>query len=405
MADNDVESRKRPWVDSPPEERRRSSYDPVRDHHVTLTHSRNSSIENLSSSETASPAKRPATPSTIARIESGGAESGPRSAESDSITPRSGTSTSFGAEDTQQVTSTEDRNQNQQHHQHQHSQHSNSQHPQSNTVKLSPSVWGEKPLDPIVKRLDDFIQRNLRGRPNWDRIEIEAKLGIIVEKRRGYRLYLPVQSESVLDPSFQDVRFESNMTMQQHQHFNKLLNGVVRPGSGVTYKHHHLVDSFYKGQRGEKIRVTTDRNTGEIVKDGVISKQTIAHMNVYMPECNLDYRITLSEELPKPSPEAECTNRREKDRLSYDHQIVRVDLTQVKSSSGYGNQEWMHELEVELAVPKLAHERTKLLQHGPSRSAYYDFLATFLNNVRLLGGKALPPTQGVNLGSNNENQR
>ncbi|KAI8813517.1 hypothetical protein BJ742DRAFT_767096 [Cladochytrium replicatum] len=66
------------------------------------------------------------------------------------------------------------------------------------------------------------------------------------------------------------------MTMQQHHRFNKLLNDV--------------------GQRGEKVRVTTDPTTGELVKDGVISKQTIADMNVHMPECNLDYRIIIREE-------------------------------------------------------------------------------------------------------------
>jgi hypothetical protein len=57
-------------------------------------------------------------------------------------------------------------------------------------------------------------------------------------------------------------RFESDMTMQQHAHFNKLLNGLVEKGI-LKYSHTKQSDLFYRKGNG-KVRVSVDSKTNEV---------------------------------------------------------------------------------------------------------------------------------------------
>lgn len=161
------------------------------------------------------------------------------------------------------------------------------------------------------------------------------------------RLELPVATETstslflltVINPL--DVRFESKMTMEQHQAYNKLLNDVVGysanypSGAKVSYSHQREVDYFYDEHLATggtvHLRVTRDAITKELKPNGVLAKRRIADLNVYMPRYPFDYRISINSEAPMPVPSADKQPVfvREKDRLSYAHQRYNIDLTQV----------------------------------------------------------------------------
>ncbi|KAJ3166136.1 mRNA-capping enzyme subunit beta [Geranomyces variabilis] len=270
----------------------------------------------------------------------------------------------------------------------QHHHHHQQQQQQPHTMHLQPSIFGKRPDDDIVLQVSEFFWQNLGAVADGRQLEIEGKLGLIVDKNTGDRIRLPVRSETVLwnDGSY---RFDSNMTRDQHGHFNRVLNALVQPPApGLTplrYIHTNEVDHYHE-DAGRKIRVSMDQKTGRVRE--VLCKRRIADLEIYLPNSPLDFRISMSLELPAPHPPpgSVSRNRRFKDRLSYSHQAVRVDLTQVKQVMGK-NEEVTHECEVEfIRAACLLEERQKRMQNQPNLfTAYVD---VFLNNLRFLSRKA-----------------
>ncbi|ORY05980.1 mRNA triphosphatase CET1 [Basidiobolus meristosporus CBS 931.73] len=268
-----------------------------------------------------------------------------------------------------------------------------------NLARLERSIFCMEPLDDILKVVSDFLYKHL-DRPY---VEIEAKLGVLIDKRTNQRIKLPVATETVL--SLEDdkwFRFESDMKLEQHRHFNSILNKRVSDskapnyrGSIIEYKHTRETDRFYQVD-GTKVRVTTDQQTGEVVPNGIVEKTRVANLNIHSPNTRLDFRITISAEIPKKLPEGKHQFERNKDRLSYRHEIWKFDLTQVKGNepSFYGYRppertpELKHELELEFADPTvLLNERKKIERGEPNN--YSTIVKIFLNNIRLLAKKAL----------------
>ena len=84
-----------------------------------------------------------------------------------------------------------------------------------------------------------------------------------------------------------------------------------------------------------KIRVTYDQKTNQILAK--IIKVRIADLNIFLPNCPLDCRISINFEM-KYNGDIESiisrntldrSNDRSKDRLSYTHGLYQIDLTQV----------------------------------------------------------------------------
>lgn len=192
-------------------------------------------------------------------------------------------------------------------------------------------------------------------------LEIEAKLGQIVDKERGGRLRLPVMTECVINSNNSDFRtaFESSMSLAQHRVMNNFLNEAVKasmPQAGLkriplSYAHKKERDTFYEVPLNElppliqnylnprhkpKVRVTTDQKTGDILAK--IIKCRIADLDVYSPSTNVDWRISVNLEMnfdrdvqQFPISEGGGGRGREriKDRMSYRHLAYQIDLTQV----------------------------------------------------------------------------
>ena len=67
---------------------------------------------------------------------------------------------------------------------------------------------------------------------------------------------------------------------------------------GINYEHLHLIDNFYAPEsgRGEKIRVTRDEKTGEVL--ATVRKIRLADLNIYSPKRAADWRISVNLEVP-----------------------------------------------------------------------------------------------------------
>lgn len=220
-------------------------------------------------------------------------------------------------------------------------------------------------------------------------LEIEAKIGQLIDKNTNERLRLPVKSECVLNPHDPNLRitFKSSMTevrstqidftsltnslMQaQHRSLNQFLNTAFlnskhskpQPGARsripMSYVHTFERDSFFDlSQSGilslpasiraqlnprqpkAKIRVTTEHKTGKEISK--IIKARVADLDIHSPCTAFDWRVSVNIEMnidgdlsTKVEPSSMDGKRpeRNKDRVSYRHLAYQIDLTQVTPS-------------------------------------------------------------------------
>lgn len=75
------------------------------------------------------------------------------------------------------------------------------------------------------------------------------------------------------------IRFESNMSLDQHKHFNEILNERVTQsnargyrGERIHYKHTYETDRFYHPDNNTrtKWRVTTNQQTGQASRPDIL---------------------------------------------------------------------------------------------------------------------------------------
>ncbi|KAG8860878.1 mRNA-capping enzyme subunit beta [Tulasnella sp. 330] len=269
---------------------------------------------------------------------------------------------------------------------------------------LEPSILNAEPLDEFVLEIADWIHRVSLGKQN---VEVEAKVGLILDSRTGERVNLPVLNETILSPEYPEIRFSSNMSIQQHASYNQLLNRLIErtgasnyPNSKIRYEHTRVVDSFYTPPSGSgfssssgKVRLTKDAKTGETKE--CIQKVRIADLNIYSPKRKLDWRLSVNTEMPAPTPlpNAQPNSTRRKDRLTYTHQSFKIDLTQVTPSTTNAStpSELLHELEIEFAdsaeLMHLAKVRTRgtgAAWSGQEGELFDELVKVFVNNVRIL---------------------
>ncbi|BGP20741.1 hypothetical protein JCM10213_001014 [Rhodosporidiobolus nylandii] len=266
---------------------------------------------------------------------------------------------------------------------------------------LEPSIFNIEPIDEFTREVADWLWGFCAGL-DWDKVEIEAKIGLLVDSRGGTRVHLPVPIETILTET-DGLRFQSNMTVNQHKAFNRLLNSRVEesaspnyPFATVRYAHTREIDTFHNASSG-KVRVTTDQKDRSKVK--AVEKIRVADMNIFSPKRMFDWRVSVSLENPAPIPDAPPTHTRFKDRISYTHQLFTVDLTQVTSSVANSQnpnrpqapqQPPTHELEIEFRNARTLLEEAAKEQRGePSR--YLEMVQGLLNNIRMLIRNASDP--------------
>ncbi|KAF3398755.1 mRNA-capping enzyme subunit beta [Talaromyces pinophilus] len=297
-----------------------------------------------------------------------------------------------------------------------------------------PSISGKIPYEEITKTVCDFLFKEVVLRHDiaagaagaaatgsGAMLEIEAKLGRIMDKDRQGRLRLPVMSECILQTEGSGYRtaFESSMSLAQHQAMNNFLNEAVKasmPQAGLnriplSYAHKRERDTFYEVPPQElppliqnylnprhkpKVRVTTDQKTGEILAK--IIKCRLADLDVYSPRTNVDWRISVNIEMNYDGdvhnfPIASGGSQRPggeriKDRMSYRHLAYQIDLTQVGTADSAIKKDFEHELEVEISAAEVRRQG-ELALNQVEANQYEELIKGFVDNVRFLA-RAVP---------------
>lgn len=249
-----------------------------------------------------------------------------------------------------------------------------------------PTIVNVIPSEEIIRVISDFLFAEVVSRDDVGSgpagggtskgamLEIEAKLGKLIDRNTNERLNLPVLTECVLsshDPHLRTA-FKSSMTEAQHRSLNEFLNkalvssqapqpssaaphSAVRARAPMSYVHTFECDSFFDlSQLGSlslpgsiraqlnprntngKVRVTTDQKTGQEIAR--IVKVRVADIDIYSPRTPFDWRISVNLEMnfdgdlqsmTTPSSGHGKRADRNKDRVSYKHQAYQIDLTQV----------------------------------------------------------------------------
>ncbi|GAA5884298.1 hypothetical protein JCM6882_002217 [Rhodosporidiobolus microsporus] len=270
-------------------------------------------------------------------------------------------------------------------------------------LPLEPSVFNVEPIDEFTREVADWLWGFCAGL-DWDKVEIEAKVGILIDQRAGgSRVHLPVPIETILTDDT-GLKFQSNMTVNQHKSFNRLLNSRVEetaspsyPSAIVRYAHTREVDTFHElpqpGGPRRKVRVTRDQKG--VKQPHAVEKVRVADMNVFSPKRRFDWRVSVSLENPAPIPDTPPTHTRYKDRISYTHQLFTVDLTQVSPTppqpSSAPPAHATHELEIEFRNARTLLEEAAKEQRGEEGGRYLEMVQGLLNNVRMLIRNASDP--------------
>ncbi|QKX53690.1 uncharacterized protein TRUGW13939_00770 [Talaromyces rugulosus] len=299
-----------------------------------------------------------------------------------------------------------------------------------------PSITGKIPYEEVTKSICDFLFKEVVLRKDlaagaagaaatgsMATLEIEAKLGRLVDKDRGERLRLPIMTECIIHREGSGFRtaFESSMSLAQHRAMNTFLNDAVKasmpqPGSPripLSYAHKRERDTFYEISANElppviqhhlhprhkpKVRVTTDQKTGELLAK--IVKCRLADLDVYSPSTCVDWRISVNIEMNfdgdirhlQVSDGGGARGRggvdRVKDRMSYRHLAYQIDLTQVGMAEGPSKNDFEHELEVEISAAELRRQGNLVMSRDDSNQ-YEDLVKGFVDNIRILA-RAIP---------------
>ncbi|KAI6713906.1 hypothetical protein JHW43_003560 [Diplocarpon mali] len=297
-------------------------------------------------------------------------------------------------------------------------------HPSALLGPWEASITGVKPVEQVTKLVADFLYLNVISRGDLGElasrgveIEIEAKLGHVIDKETSDRYRLPVSSECVL-MNTNRVRFESSMTESQHRSLNAFLNLKLRdahPSNPVAvstgrveikYKHSREVDSFYElpkamygvippalrekipSNHAVKVRVTHDQKTREV--KAKIIKARICDLDILNPQTPLDCRISINFEMRFDGNVEDLGSssgsERNKDRLSYTQSMYQIDLTQVTqqgvSTGGASQISKEHELEIELSTAAVQEQGQKAVNGEPNE--YLSLVEGFMDNMRVL---------------------
>ncbi|KAJ5812027.1 hypothetical protein N7474_008328 [Penicillium riverlandense] len=297
-----------------------------------------------------------------------------------------------------------------------------------------PSITGFIPHEEVTKRLCDFLFEHVVLRNDVAAgaagsaaagqgaiIEVEAKLGRVLDMDRSERLNLPILTESVINRKNPMLRtsFESNMSIEQHRAMNNFLNDAVKESLPHTnpnriplsYAHKKERDTFYEVSAADlppvirhnlnprhkpRVRVTTDQRTGEVLAK--IIKCRVADFDVYSPSTHVDWRVSVNLEMEYEGDIHNLTvadaakggrGERNKDRMSYRHLAYQVDLTQVARAEPPTKNDFEHELEIEASAAEIRRQGNLAMEGNPNNQ-YEELVKGFVDNIRVLA-RAVPP--------------
>lgn len=260
-------------------------------------------------------------------------------------------------------------------------------------VIVEPStIMGAPPIvDDRVRQLVHFILRHVTDA----NIEIEAKLGVLIEKDQDVRVIslVPVMCETpIREESNGDVRFVSDVGENMFKNVNERLNTRVRETNGqtegrITYERKRETDVYYPGRvRQTRHQVNRSQNRDEYKVVRTQRKSRLGDLNVLCPGGVCDIRYSASrEENCEVTQNTRQEYQREKDRISYKFEYVSVDITTVESVTNPGSVgERTHEVEVEIDSSTNLFEEARKYRDGDESSKLFDIATNVVHTVRVL---------------------
>ncbi|KAF2721809.1 mRNA triphosphatase CET1 [Polychaeton citri CBS 116435] len=256
--------------------------------------------------------------------------------------------------------------------------------------------------------------------PRTGAIEIEAKIGTLIDHRTNDRWQSPIASICALRPEANpQFRFESRMEEAEHQRMNLYLNSTIRQSIDskgripLTYKHLMERDVFEAlspagmealppsalsrvRSTGRELKLRTTVNISEKDKDGYrvgqvkarIVKLPLGDLHIHSPNDPYDCRISMNLEVnathlaeqgldlvDKSGPQAPA---RQKDRVSYKHLAYSVDLTKVEVKGMAPK----YELELEVDA-NILRQQMSLMAQGQD-NAFGEVVSGFVDNATFL---------------------
>jgi polynucleotide 5'-triphosphatase len=257
---------------------------------------------------------------------------------------------------------------------------------------LSACALGPKPPDDMLFQLVRFLKLHLPTHLDPESVvEVEGKLGVLVDRGTGERIHLPVTSETLMDPEERgwyhfvaDVgqeaweRCQARLDHRVHQEQGSAARGPYPP---LARQEQRTLDSLYE-HHGTMLRVTRAQTPEAPVLE-CLSKRTIAVLDIFNPASTLDMRVAVNVETrhPMPPPDLAHTLARAKARTSYVHELFRLDLTRTTTippvpKAGEAARPSAQSWEVEVEVVD-----ARCLVQSPSMTAVVEPL---LNNLRAL---------------------
>jgi len=215
-------------------------------------------------------------------------------------------------------------------------------HPQtgSNLEKQDPReneefVVGLPPIIPIpiFDELTLLLCNFIYTKVTSSNIELEAKLGRIIDPRSNNRIALPVSNEaciSSIHPGM-EYKFESAVSQKHFMFFKTVLNEMYARSQVNTTG---ATKIWYNTSEQTDIFCKTSRITYE--KDKVtrcLRKTRLGDLDVFSPNSSLDFRISAKREVETELPQNTVWHlERRKQRISYMYSIWRIDITVVVES-------------------------------------------------------------------------
>lgn len=249
-------------------------------------------------------------------------------------------------------------------------------------------IWGTGPLvDDRVRKLVHFMLMHVNS-PN---VEIEAKVGQLIEKQQSVRAIelVPVLCETPLrEDSNGECKFQSNVDEGYFFRLNEELNKRVSETQGsdegrVAYTRTHEMDVYYPRRIRQMLRRSLSDKEYRVYKTQ--SKQRLGDMNILCPNRQYDLRYSASVETDCEKPDSEPELRRTKERMSYKFDCLSIDITVVDMQTSASNSiEKSYEVEVEIASPQQLYDEVTKYRNGDETSKLFNMASRLVETVRLI---------------------
>lgn len=218
---------------------------------------------------------------------------------------------------------------------------------------LPSSLTGVIPADDVTTKVCSWLYSHLFQLEDQRKfIELEFKMGQIIDRNSNQRASLPCITETVVSPEYARERltFEASIESSQFSRVEYLISGLSkRQGAAPLTKLPDIrqKDVIYAQQgSGANIRLSYDENNNLV--DRLIKKR-IANLLIFCPGDLTDWRVSLSTEVQFSGSTEELTRPnkiRNKNRQSWQTNGLQVDLTGVISEGG--DQSKSKEVELEM---------------------------------------------------------